>query len=63
MPDYRLYILNKKDRIDRAVLLSCDDQEHALAEMALHLVGADGAELWLGKQLVHRIAPSLTATP
>ena len=63
MPDYRLYILNKKDRIERAVLLSCDDEKHARAEMALHMVGADGAELWLEKQLVHRIAPRPTTMP
>jgi len=59
--DYRLYLLNKKDRIDRALVLSCESEEQAITEMYDHVVGADGAELWHDKRLVKRIAPNSTA--
>jgi hypothetical protein len=57
MTDYRLYLLTSGDRIDRHIALSCDDDEHAIAEMGLHIVAAEGAELWCGVQLVLRVAP------
>lgn len=57
MPDYRVYLLTARDRIDRAIILTCDNDEQAIAEMALHSMTASGAELWLGQNLVHRIAP------
>ena len=58
MADYRLFLLNAGDRIDRALILTCEDDEQAIAETALNSVTAKGAELWLGQRLVHRIAPS-----
>jgi hypothetical protein len=57
MPDYRLYLLTAGDHIDRAIVLTCDDDEQAIAEMAINTVTADGAELWLGARLVLRVAP------
>lgn len=60
MPDYRLYLLTAGDRIDRAIVLACDDDDQAMAEMETHTVAADGAELWLGERLVHRVAPAGT---
>ncbi len=57
MPDYRLYLLTAGDRIDRAIVLTCDDDEQAIAEMAISTVAADGAELWQGARLVRRVAP------
>lgn len=57
MPDYRLYLLTAGDRIDRAIVLTCDDDEQAIAEMAIQTVAADGAELWQGARLVRRVAP------
>jgi hypothetical protein len=58
MPVYRLYLLTAGDRIDRAMVLTCDDDEQAIAEMETHTVAAGGAELWLGERLVHRVAPA-----
>ena len=60
MPDYRFYLLNAGDRIDSAIALSCDDDEQAIAEMAINSVTADGAELWQGSRLVLRAAPEAT---
>ena len=60
MPDYRLYLLTAGDRIDRAIALSCDGDEQAIAEMAINTVTADGAELWQGSRLVFRAAPKAT---
>ena len=57
MTDYRLYLLTSGDRIDRHIALACDDDEHAIAEMGLHIVAAEGAELWRGARLVRRLAP------
>lgn len=63
MTDYRLYLLTRGDRIDRHIALACDDDEHAIAEMSLHIVAAEGAELWRGSRLVRRIAPSPPLKP
>lgn len=63
MIDYRLYLLTKGDRIDRHIILTCEDDEHALAEMGLHIVSAQGAELWRGSDLLRRVAPSPPPTP
>lgn len=63
MTDYRLYLLTSSDRIDRHIALTCDDDEHAIAEMSLHIVAAEGAELWRGSQLVRRFAPSQRPKP
>lgn len=57
MPDYRLYLLTAGDRIDRAIVLTCEDDEQAIVEMALQTVAADGAELWQGSRRVLRIPP------
>jgi len=57
MPDYRLYLLTAGDRIDRAIVLTCDDDEQAIAEMASRAVAADGAELWQGSRRVLRVPP------
>ncbi|MDP2116587.1 MAG: hypothetical protein Q8J71_04245 [Brevundimonas sp.] len=57
MLDYRLYLLTAGDRIARAIVLTCADDDQAIAEMETHTVAADGAELWLGERLVRRIAP------
>lgn len=58
MTDYRLYLLTSGDRIARHIALACDDDEHAIAEMSLHIVAAEGAELWRGARLVRRVPPS-----
>ena len=57
MTDYRLYLLTRDDRIDRGIVLSCEGDEHAIAEMDLHIVAAEGGELWRGSQLLRRVAP------
>lgn len=57
MQDYRLYLLTAGDRIERAIVLTCEDDDQAIAEMETHALMADGAELWLGERLVRRIAP------
>lgn len=57
MPDYRLFLLTAADRIDRAMILTCDDDEQAIAEMAVHCEQACGGELWLEQRIVNRIAP------
>lgn len=57
MPEYRLYLLTAGDRIDRAIVLTCDDDDQATAEMETHAAMADGAELWLGERLVRRLPP------
>lgn len=57
MADYRLYLLMPNSRIDRAIALTCDDDEHAIAEMALHTVQGNGAELWQLSRMVRRVAP------
>ena len=63
MTDYRLYLLTRSDRIDRHIALVCDDDEHAIAEMSLHIVAAEGAELWRGARLVRRVAPGPRLKP
>lgn len=57
MTDYRLYLLTAGDRIGRAIVLTCDDDDHAIVEMRLQTVAADGAELWQGSRMVHRVPP------
>lgn len=57
MPDYQLYLLTVSDHIDRTVLLTCDDDEQALAEMAINAVTAGGVELWQDQRLVRRVPP------
>lgn len=63
MTDYRLYLLTSADRIDRHIALACDDDEQAIAEMSLHVVAAEGAELWRGSRLVRRVAPGTPPKP
>ena len=63
MTDYRLYLLTNRDRIDRHIALACDDDEHAIAEMSLHIAAAEGAELWRGARLVRRVAPGPRLKP
>ncbi len=62
MPDYRLYLLTAGDRIDRAIVLTCDDDDQAIAEMALQTKAADGAELWQGSRRVLRVPPTVSPT-
>ena len=57
MPDYRVYLLNAQDRIEEALLLTCDDDEQAIAAMAIHTLDACGAELWLGQNRIYRVPP------
>ena len=57
MADYRLYLLTAGDRIDRAIPLTCDDDDQAIAEMTLHTVTGIGAELWQLGRMVRRFAP------
>ena len=57
MPDYRVYLLNAQDRIEEALLVTCDDNEQAIAEMVLNAEAANGAELWQLGRLVHRVKP------
>ena len=39
------------------MILTCDDDEQAIAEMAVHCEQACGGELWLEQRIVNRIAP------
>lgn len=57
MVDYRLYLLNSGNHIERAIALSCEDDPQAMAEMAQHARNAVGAELWQGRRMVHRSSP------
>lgn len=63
MTDYRLYLLTRGDRIDRHIVLTCEDDEHAIAEMGLHIVAAQGAELWRDSELLRRVAPTPAPKP
>jgi hypothetical protein len=55
VPDYRLYFLNGRDQIRRAVVLpDCEDDEHAIRVVQDHADGAPAMELWLSGRLVKR---------
>ena len=53
MANYRLYLMDHRGHIQRAVEMDCDDDGGAvrLAEEASEIVGA---ELWQGARLVRR---------
>ena len=57
MADYRLFLMTAGDRIDRAIALTCDDDDQAIAEMKLQTVAGNGAELWQLARMVSRLAP------
>lgn len=52
MSDYRLYFL-EDDRIRHVVVLSCDTDEDAIAEVEKHPDGR-AKELWCGARVVKR---------
>lgn len=56
MPDYCLYLLTAGDCVDWAIVLTCDGDDQATAEMEIHTATADGAQLWLGWRWVPGIA-------
>ena len=55
MPEYRLYLLTADQHLKRPTVLTCDDDEKAIAEMT-STVAPHGAELWQGPRLVLRIS-------
>ncbi len=53
MQDYRLYFLDRHDKIHRHIEMECRDDDHATELVRAHL--ADSAmELWCGSRLVKR---------
>lgn len=61
MKAYRLYLLNRYDRIRSADVLECSDDGDAQRQAEQRLptlpLGA-GLEVWDGGRRVHRIAPA-----
>ena len=56
MPEYRLYLLTADQHLKRPILMTCDDDEQAMARMA-DTVAVHGAELWEGPRLVLKTVP------
>jgi hypothetical protein len=58
MPRYRLDLLSAADHIVGSIVLTCDDDITAIAEMATNVSAEDGAELWQGQRLILRVPPA-----
>ena len=58
MPKYRLDLLSSADQVFGTIVLTCDDDVTAIAEMATNVSAEDGAELWQGQRLILRVPPA-----
>jgi hypothetical protein len=58
MPKYRLDLLSSADQVVGSIVLNCDDDVTAIAEMATNVSAEDGAELWQGQRLILRVPPA-----
>ena len=56
MADYRLNFLNWSGRVRHEVVISCEDDEEAVAMVERHRDG-QAVEVWQGERLVRRFAP------
>jgi hypothetical protein len=61
MRAYRLFLLNRSDRISSADVLECTDDGEAQRQAELRLPqlpSGAGLEVWDGGRRVHRVAPA-----
>jgi hypothetical protein len=59
--DYRLYFMDRNNRIRRGIDLDCRDDAHAVDVVAEHATEAwFGMELWQRDRLVKRFEPEAT---
>jgi hypothetical protein len=62
MPDFRLYFMDKRDRIVEARDLECEDDEAAIRTAESHKDGR-AMELWRRARRVHRFPTAEPGNP